>query len=753
MGAGERSGGERLGARTQESGGRLRTLISGAATYARPLLMLALALPIMGYAVAYSVSLIGTPFPGFFVMENRVVPTVSGLSWPPDKAAVFHSQVVAADGRAVESSAGVSRIAAGRPVGTPVAWTFRRGGEPVHVTMPTLAFDLTDYLQTYGILLLFGTTNLVIGFVVGFLQPRTRQARVFLLHTFAAGMYPTTAVFLHHPEFHWLNKLCLVMEAFTPATFVHLALVFPVARRFVGRARLIPALPYLVSAALLGLVFDGFYREPPVLAALHLVYLYFAAALGGLLASMAWAFRTHRDPTTRSLIKAVLPGAALATTVQLVIFTNNALSGRNLPVQFGLLTPIPYYLSIAYAIARHDLFDIDRIVRQSFVCGVLSVVVVGVYAVTLLVASRWFPGLGEQREALLGLVCVLGLALGLDPLRQAVQRGIDRAFYRTRLDYQATIGQLSEVMTTLLDLYEVVAQVTQVVTDAMQLESTSLYLREASGGGVVWSRRADQSALRQAAAAELEPVMDICERFPREFAAERIVAHLAEPSQREAVRTLLAPAGVRIVVPLLFRHSAVGLLALGSKRSGRSFTSDDIDLLRTLANQTAIAVQNARSYQGLATITKELDAKVRERTEELRLSHAELSEAYEQLKNAQAQLVQSEKLAAVGQLVAGVAHEINNPASFVHGSLANLEEYFTRLQAVLQAYERAPLPPAAAHDVDVVRRQVRLDYVRAQMPELLRICSEGSERIKNIVDNLRTFARAERGARVPTRHC
>ena len=257
-----------------------------------------------------------------------------------------------------------------------------------------------------------------------------------------------------------------------------------------------PALPYLLSAVLLVLMFDGFYRDPPVLVALHIVYLYFAVALGIFLANMAWAFRAHRDPTTRALIKAVLPGAALAAMVQFVIFINNALSGRNLPLQFGLLTPIPYYLSIAYAIAKHDLFDIDRIVRQSFVYAVLSVVVVSVYAATLMVPRGGSRVSGDSRKR-----CSAWSASSSwrsDSTRCAAPcsgASIGHSI-RTRLDYQATISRLSEVMTTLLDLREVVAQVTQVVTEAMHLESTSLYLREPSGGGlpVVAARRRERAA-------------------------------------------------------------------------------------------------------------------------------------------------------------------------------------------------------------------------------------------------------------------
>jgi signal transduction histidine kinase len=609
-----------------------------------------------------------------------------------------------------------------------------------------MRFGMADYLQTYGILLLFGLTTLALGLVVGFLQPRTTQARVFLLHTFIAGLYPVTAVFLHHPGFPLLGRLCLIAECLAPAAFVHLALVFPAERRFAGLGRWPVLLPYAVSVILAVFVLRGFAASPPDIAALHAGYLYFAACLLFFVVMMLVSYVENRDRNARARIKAVVPGAVVAAGVQALFFIDNGLTGRSLPVQFGLLTPIPYYAAIAYAIAKHDLFDVDRVVRQSFIYATLSLVIVAGYALLLVVPVRLFPPLAAN-QTLLSIAFLIVLAFALDPLRRGVQALVDRAFYRARFDYQQTIGELSEVMTTLLDLNEVAVQVTRVVTNAMQLESTALGVaRRGDDAGSIWWRDAAGHFERRdlpLAAADLAPVA-ASDVLP----AESFWAVIGDTPEADRLRSEVNAA---LVLPLTVRNEVIGALVLGAKRSGHAFNSFDVDLLRTLANQTAIAVENARSYQALADLTRNLDAKVREQTAALHSANDALSRAYDELKSAQAQLVQSEKMASLGQLVAGVAHELNNPASFVHGGLANLEEYFRASAEILRVYERLPITdPAVQQRLAAARRESHLDYLEREVPELLRICAEGSERIKRIVDDLRVFVRADRGDHAPT---
>jgi signal transduction histidine kinase len=714
--------------------------------YAFPLAALCLAVPITAYAAWRSLYWFEQPFPGFLLMSNAVIPTVGTSEWPADKNAIFHSQVVAVDGNPVHSSDEVYRYVGNRPAGTSIHYVLRKDDILLERTIASRAFRSSDYLQTYGILLFGGISWLGFGIAVGFLQPRTVAARTYLMQGVIAGLYPITAVFLHQPSAAWLTVLYFTLECVFPATWIHLAAVFPIERQLSGWRRSLVVGPYAASLILTLLVLRGFYGRPPNLTLLHLTYLYAPLSFGIFVAQLVLTYRHSRQAQVRGRIRAVLPGTIAAGTLAAFALINSASSGRSFPVQFGLLLAPAFSASVAYAIAKYDLFDIDRVVRQSFVYSVLSLIIVGGYALTLAVASRLMPELSARQPAVLATLVVLGLGVALDPLRRAVQQVVDRGFYRTRLDYRATIGELSAVMTTLLRREEIVAQIARVLTQSMQLSSARLCLFEAGQGTEWWL--GDDGVAHEAPAAAVAPLASVVERFPGEFSTTTVLAHVEAASQRESARRFLAERAAVVLLPLIFRGRAIGMLLLGGKRSGSNFDLDDITLLRTLTNQMAIALQNARSYAEIEELARTLDARVRQQTDELRSSHAELSHAYEELKSTQAQLLQSEKMASLGQLVAGVAHELNNPASFIHGGLSNLADYLERLTMVIAAYEKLLAADPLHREAAVrLRARSRIDYVLRETPALLRICAEGSERIGKIVGDLRVFARAERGER------
>jgi two-component system sensor histidine kinase HupT/HoxJ len=125
---------------------------------------------------------------------------------------------------------------------------------------------------------------------------------------------------------------------------------------------------------------------------------------------------------------------------------------------------------------------------------------------------------------------------------------------------------------------------------------------------------------------------------------------------------------------------------------------------------------------------------------ELRRAYTALSEAHAALRRAQAELVQAEKLASIGRLVAGVAHELNNPISFVLGNAHVLDKYVRRLRAYLVAVDAG----RPAEEVAGLRASGRIDHVLADLDSLVAGTVEGAERARTIVDSLKRLAAPER---------
>ncbi|MGB0560670.1 MAG: ATP-binding protein [Spirulinaceae cyanobacterium] len=139
----------------------------------------------------------------------------------------------------------------------------------------------------------------------------------------------------------------------------------------------------------------------------------------------------------------------------------------------------------------------------------------------------------------------------------------------------------------------------------------------------------------------------------------------------------------------------------------------------------------------LEHLTHELEMRVEQRT-------AELVQALETLQTAQSKLVQTEKMSSLGQLVAGVAHEINNPVNFIHGNITHATNYVNDLLKLIQAYEAivASKPPR----IEEIEEEIDLDFLREDLTKLLASMQVGTDRIREIVLSLRVFSRVDESA-------
>ncbi|WP_354666140.1 ATP-binding protein [Nostoc sp. GT001] len=178
-----------------------------------------------------------------------------------------------------------------------------------------------------------------------------------------------------------------------------------------------------------------------------------------------------------------------------------------------------------------------------------------------------------------------------------------------------------------------------------------------------------------------------------------------------------------LCTPMLNQGKLIGLLYLENPLTIGAFTSDRTEVIQLLCTQAAISLENARLYQESQNYAQELERSLQE------LEHTQL------------QMVQNEKMATLGNLVAGVAHEINNPIGFLKGSLNNAEDYIQDLLAHIQSYQQHHPNPAIA--VIEHGEEIDLEFLTEDLPKLVGSMKVASERIKDISISLRTFSRAD----------
>ena len=211
-------------------------------------------------------------------------------------------------------------------------------------------------------------------------------------------------------------------------------------------------------------------------------------------------------------------------------------------------------------------------------------------------------------------------------------------------------------------------------------------------------------------------------------------------------------------VPLLREGRAVGVLAVQSYSPDVRYGVPDRELLAFVSAQIATGLERRAAAQALLAANVDLERRVVARTAELReqiagrerveedliARNAELEAANRALAGTQGQLLQSEKMASVGQLAAGVAHEINNPIGFVRSNLGSLRQYLESLLLLLDAYERleGQLPANNPELVQLrgLKESIELDYLRADVPSLMAESLDGVTRVEKIVRDLKGFS-------------
>jgi len=182
-----------------------------------------------------------------------------------------------------------------------------------------------------------------------------------------------------------------------------------------------------------------------------------------------------------------------------------------------------------------------------------------------------------------------------------------------------------------------------------------------------------------------------------------------------------------ICVPLRAKERILGAIAIGTNKTD-AYKAEHLKLVSIFASQTAVAIEKAVLYEHSIQAT----AQAKAQTEKLQ-------QALQDLQLAQTQLIQSEKMSSLGQLIAGVAHEINNPVNFICGNLRYVDEYAQDLLYLLQAYQK--FIPVTPPDLEPELDNIDVEFIMEDLPKLLDSMKLGSDRIVEIVKSLKNFSR------------
>jgi len=250
---------------------------------------------------------------------------------------------------------------------------------------------------------------------------------------------------------------------------------------------------------------------------------------------------------------------------------------------------------IAYAILRFQLLDINLVIRKGLVYSIPTVIIGTGYLLAVYLTVNLFHFVAGYEILLISLVVAAIVALLLQPLRDRTQLWVDKFFFREKYDTNLMLQRLSQRASSVLDIDILARMILDEIDDTIHITKSAIFLKETEGYSLVVQRGTDSDTniiLREDSpiVQRLSQKTDILSRHTLDVSPQ--FKGLWGQERRDLVSM-----EAELLIPLTVREELIGILMLGPKRSEGSYTDDDQLTLMTLANQTAIAVQNAWLYQ------------------------------------------------------------------------------------------------------------------------------------------------------------
>lgn len=577
---------------------------------------------------------IGKPFPGFLYYEFPVVGSYGHYEWPGTRAGIrYRDVVISVNDRKVSSGRDIEKIISRIPVGETVRYLLDRRGEKLTLEIPVVRFGLQDFLQVFLPSFIVALIFWLLAVIVYLLKPNTPTTWSFLLLCLFIGTYAGTGFQVQsRPDQSWYYVNTIIGMTLFPAPGLHLALLFPERTTWIQRwprIQVVPYVAFLLLAAYQALDVVAFARpglgpeeilaiSSHMLRALQLTRFCTLLVAIAFVSLVAHTYFRSASAIAKQRARIVLLGSGVAFVIPTAAMGVAALTTLLVPFNLLPFPAVAFPAAIGYAVARHNLFDVDVYVKRAVGYGIMTGIVGATYfGLQTLMSPRVLGSLfGEASEAAYPFIFALFVVLLFNPVSRKVQESVDRIFFRKKLDYKQTISAVSDALTSMLNLDQIIKQVVHTVRKEMFIDAAGVILLESQKKACQTFFVADEgrdapSDFREVSIGYDDPLLALTREEKKLVTKYDIEEDPRYSDIKDSCLRSFSTMAASLAVPLLYQGQVTGVLAVGYRKSGQLYTREDIDLLATMANQAAVAIQNATTHEEVVRYAEELAASLR----------------------------------------------------------------------------------------------------------------------------------------------
>lgn len=432
--------------------------------------------------------------------------------------------------------------------------------------------------------------------------PRSTHFYIFCLVSFVLYSFKYTGAFDERDwVVYWGNVLATALQ---PALFLHFALAFAENQTGKSLRRWLIALTYVPAAILVGLrvVAITLWSASALLDDRLNKFAYGYLALCYILAAAVFFFsyRRERVPLRRQQLKWLTRGTFLAVTPFTLLYILPYLAGietSSILSKIAGVSLVILPLTFSWAIIRYRLMDVDLIFKRGVTYTLATATVVGFYFLLVSISGeqvhRRLPGFGSW-----GLItAILVASLLFDPLKRAIQERIDRVFDRTRYDYRQTLVEFGRGLSSQTDLRTLLNAIVDRLPRTLLVARVAVFLADGPSGYTLAAAHGLPQSLEAAG-----PGLDLGflsfddPGSPSHIFLENTqqALHLPESQQRT-----IAQLDLNYYLPCRVQRRSIAVIGLGRTTGGDFLSSEDVELLESLASYIGIAIQNAQLYASL----------------------------------------------------------------------------------------------------------------------------------------------------------